>query len=187
MNPQQALEAAITELQHVIDAAPLTDERRSGPTPCSAFNVEQLCEHIIDTHNLLLAGAGGEPRTGAGSLSDRHAEIAAAAVTQWATRGTDGTIDLGGNELPAAFGLSLHTLESYIHAWDLARSLNRPFEPPTELTAAMWGFAQASLTDDVRGDTDRAPYLAAVDEPTDATDLDRIIALSGRNPRWRQD
>lgn len=187
MNPQHALEAAINELQHIIDIAPLTDDMSSGPTPCSNFNVGHLAEHIIDTHNLLLTGSGGNPITQTGPLTDRHRESAAAAVGHWKQRGTDGTINLGGNELPAAFGLSLHTLEAYIHAWDLARSLNRPFEPSDEVSTAMWDFAQGFITDDVRGETDEAPYRAAINEPADATDLERIIALSGRNPHWRQD
>lgn len=184
MNPQQTLQAAIDELQRVIDAAPITAEHGDASTTCSAFTVDQLVRHIIDTHNLLLDGAGGEPLDATGPISTRHAAVATAALKQWDERGLDGTINLGGNELPAAFGISLHALECYIHAWDLARSLNRDFAPSDELTSAMWEFARGFITDDVRGDADGMPYRAEVPAPAGATDLERIIALSGRNPAW---
>jgi uncharacterized protein (TIGR03086 family) len=187
MNPQSALHAAIADFQQVIDVAPIPDARHTDPTPCAGFTVEQLGEHMIDTHNLLLTGAGGQPVTRAGALGERHAAVAAAATAQWAGRGTAGTIAIGDNELPAAFVLSLHTLEAYIHGWDLATSLARPFQPSDELTAAMWSFAQDFITDDVRGDSDGAPYRAAVEAPSNASDLQRIIALSGRDPAWRRD
>ena len=48
----------------------------------------------------------------------------------------------------------------------------------------MWDFAQGFITDDVRGDADGVPYRAEVPAPSDATDLERVIALSGRNPTW---
>ena len=185
MNPQQHLEAASAELQRVIDAGPINADDRDSATPCAAFTVDQLIDHIIDTHNLLLGGAGGEPVTTEGTISNRHQTVAAAALAQWDKRGIDSTINLGGNELPAAFGISLHTLECYIHAWDLARSLSRTFAPPTELTSAMWAFAQDFITDDVRGDADGMPYRAAVPAPDDGTDLERIIAMSGRDPSWQ--
>ena len=108
MNPQQTLQAAIDELQRVIDVAPITPEDGDASTPCSAFTVDQLLEHIIDTHNLLLGGAGGETTDASGPIGTRHAIVATAALKQWDERGLEGTIDLGGNELPAGFGISLH-------------------------------------------------------------------------------
>lgn len=186
MQPHQALEAAVTELQRVIDTSPINANEGEAATPCHAFTVNDLIDHILDTHNLLLGGAGGQPIETTGTASTRHKTVAGAALDQWKTRGIDGTINLGGNELPAAFGISLHALECYIHAWDLAQSLDRRFTPPEELTAAMWDFAQSFITDDVRGDADGMPYRAEVSAPDDATGLDRIIALSGRNPAWQQ-
>jgi len=50
----------------------------------------------------------------------------------------------------------------------------------------MWDFAQGFITNDVRGDADGMPYRAAVSAPADATHLERVIVLSGRNPSWPQ-
>lgn len=182
MTTVNPLQEAIDAMQRIIDAGPISAQAMDGATPCSKFSVSQLADHIIETHNFLLVAAGGTPPTTAGSMSDRHATVGAASVTQWNRRGTDGTIDLGGNEMPAAFGLSLHTLETYIHAWDLATSLGRTFDPSPELTRQMWDFAQSFITDDVRGDFDGAPYGPAIgaDDTEDLTS--RIVALSGRDP-----
>ncbi len=182
MSTLDALQDAIDAMQAVIDASPITDPEMAGSTPCSEFNVEQLVDHIMDTHQMLLSAAGGEVPTSTGSWSERHAAVGAASLAQWSSRGTDGTIDLGGNELPGAFALSLHTLETYIHAWDLATSLNRPFVPTEKLTEQMWDFAQTFITDNIRGDFAGAPYGPAVGSEPSADTVDRIIALSGRHP-----
>lgn len=184
MNQHDALQSAIDTLQEVLDAGPVTDAALNDPTPCSEFTVAQLAEHIIDTHQLLLGAVGGPHDQTSGTLSQRHTAITSAAAAQWASRGTDGTIDLGGNELPAAFGLSLHALEAYIHSWDLATALNRPFAPPTELTKAMADFAESFITDDLRGDFDGAPYAAQVEAPAESSDIDRLVAFTGRDPQW---
>lgn len=187
MNQLNALESALDTLQQVIDAAPIDNEQGGKPTPCADFTVDDLGTHIIDTHNLLLTGAGGVAIIGDGTLSERNAALTSAAIKQWTQRGTDGTVDLGGNELPASFALSLHTLEAYIHAWDLAQSLGRPFEPSEELTDDMWAFAQDFISDDVRGEAAGGPYGPAIAVGADASVIDRLIAHSGRNPNWRDD
>lgn len=184
MNQLDALQAAIDTMQQVLDTAPVADSVLADPTPCAQFTVTQLADHIIDTHNLLLEAAGGQPSETGETLGQRHGAVAAASATQWATRGTDGTITLGGNELPAAFGLSLHALETYIHAWDLATALNRPFTPTRELTIEMTNFAESFITNDIRGDFDGAPYAAPTQVPDSASDVDRLIAFTGRNPNW---
>lgn len=181
MTPNGHLAEAISTLQGVIDAAPITPAEQTRPTPCHDFTVQQLGDHIIDTHNLLLVGAGGTAVDGADTLSDRHAAVAAAALAQWDRRGTEGSIDLGGNSLPAEFGLSLHTLEVYVHAWDLAEGLGRSFDPSADLTSAVWSMAHQIVSDDFRGDAG-APYGAAVTVADGAPLMERLIAHTGRHP-----
>lgn len=188
MTPLHALEQSLDVLQGVIDSGPIDAADLTGTTPCREFDVGQLVEHILETHAFLTTAAGGEAvlagRADA-SISARHAGAATAAVRQWSERGTDGTIDLGGNELPAAFGLSLHALEAYVHAWDLARALDRPFDPPAELTAAVAVTAHQIIDDDVRGEPFGAPYGTAVvlNDASDVDTVDRLIAHTGRNPQ----
>lgn len=180
MTPHQALEAAVATAQAVIDRSPISDDDLLRPTPCRDFDVAALGDHLIHTHDFLLTAAGGSAVDDGGSLAERHRAVAAASVERWATLGTDGSVDLGGNELPASFGLSLHTLETYVHGWDLARSLGRAFEPSAELTDVAWEIAQQIVSDDLRSDD--GPYGPAVEVGAGAGLVDRVIAHTGRDP-----
>jgi hypothetical protein len=51
MNQHDALIQSIALTQEVIDAGPLTDELLDRPTPCAAFDVRALEEHLLDTHD----------------------------------------------------------------------------------------------------------------------------------------
>lgn len=183
MTPIEALQASIDALQSIVGDKPIADDQLGDPTPCQAFTVEHLGDHIIDTHNFLLSAAGGKPVDRGGSFAKRHAAVGAASVTQWTKRGTDGTVDLGGNELPAEFGLSLHVLETYVHAWDLALGLGRVFAPSAALTEMAWEVAQQIVSDDARGDSDDAPYGRAVKAGKTADPIERLIDHTGRDPR----
>lgn len=181
MTPHQAFEAAVATTQAVIDRSPISDDDLRRPTPCRDFDVAALGDHLIDTHNFLLSAAGGSAVDAGGSLAERHRAVAGASIDRWVARGTDGSVDLGGNELPARFGLSLHTLETYVHGWDLARGLGRTFEPPAELTDVAYSIAQEIVSDDARGAD--GPYGPAVDIGDGADLVDRIVAHTGRDPR----
>lgn len=181
MTPHQAFEAAVATAQAVFDRSPISDDDLLRPTPCRDFDVAALGDHLVATHHLLLGAAGGSAADDGGSLAERHRAVAGASIERWAARGTDGSIDLGDNELPAAFGLSLHTLETYVHGWDLARGLGRAFEPPADVTDVAWEIAQQIVSDDLRGDD--GPYGPAVDVDRGADLVDRIVAHTGRDPR----
>lgn len=182
MDECTALERSIALTQQVIDSAPITDEDLARRTPCVAFGVDDLLDHIIDTHHLLLGSAGGGIPDEVASIGGRHRAAGEASVTAWRARGTEGTIDLGGNELPATFGLSLHVLEAYVHAWDLAAALSRDFAPDDDLTAAVATAAQMVISDGMRGDAEGMPYGSAVDLES-ASAIDRLVAFAGRDPR----
>jgi uncharacterized protein (TIGR03086 family) len=169
--------------QTVLDVGPVTDDR-AAPTPCSAFDTGQLVDHVLSTHRFLIAALGGDPPPTDGDAAELHRALADAALAAWTARGTDGEIELGGNVLPAPFVLSLHVLEAYIHAWDLAVALGRPFGPADELTGRVWEAARLVITDDVRSDAPGAPYRAVHAVGDDESPVARLIAHSGRDPHW---
>jgi uncharacterized protein (TIGR03086 family) len=185
LTPLTVLERSVAITQGIIDSAPISDDELAGPTPCADFTTAQLIDHIIDTHLFLLTAAGGTFTADASadeSLSARHAAVGSAAIARWSERGTEGTVDLGGNEFPAVFGISLHALEAYVHGWDLAQSLDRPFPATDELSAATLGFSRQIVSDQFRGEG--APFGLAVDADPDAADdpLALLIAHTGRRP-----
>jgi uncharacterized protein (TIGR03086 family) len=180
MSALRTLASSIDLLNQVTDAAPITPDDLGEPTPCTDFNVGELVEHVIDSHDFLLRAAGAEPVARSGSPTQRHAAVASAVVAAWTARGADGTLDLGGNELPVEFGVSLHAFEAYVHAWDLATALGRAFEPPAELTASIARSAAEIVSDESRGAG--SPFGDAVDLPSDADAVARLVAYTGRDP-----
>ncbi len=185
MNPHEAFEHAVDHLQQVVDTVPDSRAERCGPTPCSEFTVDQLMDHILWTHSLLLQAAGG--RSACGRRHDRRTprRRGGGLCDAWSSRGVEGIVQLTGElELPAAFALSLHTLEAFVHSWDLASAVGHGFAPEADLTSYMWEVAQVVVSDDARGEQEDAAFAPAVLVSPSETELTRLIAYTGRDPWW---
>lgn len=182
MNHLDTLRRSIELTDAVLGAGPIDEAASSATTACDDFDVTALGDHLIDTHRFLLAAAGGTAQPTGETLAQLHAAVGAAAVGAWERRGTDGTIDVGGNELPADFGLTLHALEAFVHAWDLADALERPFSPDAGLVDAGWDAARTVISDDIRSTEPGAPYAPTVGVRPGDDDLRRLIAFCGRDP-----
>lgn len=180
MNQLELLQASTALTQRLVDHTEFDETTMKRPTPCSEFDVAGLVEHLVGTHHLLLTAAGGTADD-TGPIPDRHRTVAEQSRRTWAERGTDGTVDLGGHQLPAEFALSLHALEAFVHGWDLATALDQPFEPATELVEAAWEAAHMVVSDDNRSTESGAPYGPAVAITDPASPLDALIAFTGRS------
>jgi uncharacterized protein (TIGR03086 family) len=184
MSNLKAFQDSVTLLQGIIDQEPIPADALAGPTPCRGFDVRELQQHIIDTHLLLIGAAGGTDVVNAGDFAERHRACATSAVEQWTRRGEDGTVDLGGNDLPASFALALHTLECYVHGWDLAQALQRGFEPDASITEAAWSAAHMILdSGDARGGAFGEPYGSPISVAGSTDRVEELIGFTGRDPR----
>jgi uncharacterized protein (TIGR03086 family) len=181
MELQHALAEAVGLTQSILDGGPFPDG--AARTPCPAFTVDELVDHAVWAHDLLTGAAGGDP-TPDGPPRDRLAAAGKLAVTTWQRRSTDGTVQLGPNEMPATVVLAIHVVETYVHAWDLAMATGRSFAPSPELTSAACDAARMFLTDDVRGTDADAPYGPERSVDEGATSVDQLIAFAGRDPGW---
>ena len=86
----------------------------------------------------------------------------------------------GGIDLPGEVAGSVALAEVVIHGWDVARATGLPYDSdPATTQACLAHLAQfdTSGTDGMFG-----PAVPIAD---DAPGLDRVIALSGRDPAWR--
>jgi len=185
MNHLDTLRRSIELTDSILAAGPIDAEAARAATACADFDVSALGEHIIDTHVFLLTAAGGSVNPSGDTLAERHRAVGPAAVAAWAAISGDDTVDLGGNQLPAAFGLALHALEAFVHGWDLANALDRSFQPDATLVEAAWDAAQTVISDDTRSSDAGAPYGPAVAISDSAPSLDRLIAFCGRVPQPR--
>nr|BFE80330.1 hypothetical protein GCM10020093_029310 [Planobispora longispora] len=101
-----------------------------------------------------------------------------------------GTTEVGGNELPADVAGAAALDEVIVHGWDLAVATGQPYpgadpaltETLTEAltTAYRWVGAVAAQN------PDGSPGLFGppVPVPGDAPLLERLLGLTGRDPRW---
>ena len=184
MTPLDALSLALDTVGDLIDARPIDPAVLGWPTPCSSYDVAALADHIRDTHVLLTNAAGDTDSEVDDALADVHRVLAQNAVKAWQTRGVDGAVTIAGNELPAAFALALHTVETVVHGWDLGRALDRGFHPADDLVDHVWSLLPLVVSDDARGAQEGAAYLPAVPVPHDAPLLDQVIGFTGRDPAW---
>ena len=73
------------------------------------------------------------------------------------------------------------TDELVIHGWDLARATGQPFGCDPGALGAATQFVEAMSKP---GESRDGLFGPAVSVPDGATELERVIALSGRDPRW---
>ena len=92
----------------------------------------------------------------------------------------DKTLRLPFAELPGGVFINIATIDTFTHGWDLARATGQPTDLDPELAAALLGFAQAFLSDAMRGPDSASPFGAQVEAPAGATPADQLAAFLGR-------
>ncbi len=184
MQLEDALSTSLQAVQSMLAAEPLSSGDLARPTPCASFDVNQLMNHIRDTHLLLTNAVTRGSVENTAPLSECHAELARDAHTAWDERGHDGTVSLAGHDLPASFVLSLHLVETAVHGWDLATALGRDLDLPDDVVDLIWQLVPGVADDETRGNDTEAAYGPAVYVHPATSSLDRLIAFTGRDPAW---
>lgn len=177
---------ALAELVDSVTAADLT-----RPTPCPAYTVADLVDHIGGLTVAFTAAATKTPLEGDGNASgdgsrlepefrDRIAADLAGLAAAWADpTAYDGTTQAGPVELPAEIAAMVALNEVVVHAWDLAVSLGRPLDADPAAVAVCTQFVTSFEVPKGEG-----PFGAPVTPATEASELDRLVAAAGRRPDW---
>jgi uncharacterized protein (TIGR03086 family) len=173
--------------------ANVTDEQLTASTPCEDMLMNDLVTHVGDLAKAFAAAARKE----LGPFTDSAPEPSAARLdAEWRTRYPADLADLarawqepsawqgmtraGGIDMPGEVTGIVALTEVVIHGWDVARASGQPYEVDA-------GAAQAVLSN-VAAMAAEGPveglFGPAVPVADDAPVLDRIIALSGRDPGW---
>ena len=186
------LEPAARRMAELVAAVP--DELLDGPTPCPAYAVGDLLDHIGGLTLAFTAAArkdtGGfgdqAPSGDASRLGDdwrtripSDLDVLAAAwrdPTAWT-----GMTRAGGVEVPGEIAGVVALDELVVHGWDLARSSGQPYGCERGLLEVVHGFvAQFADQEEAR----QGLFGPVVDLPASAPLLDRVIGLTGRDPAW---
>lgn len=158
------------------------------PTPCAAWDVAHLLEHMVVDLRLAVETLAGaplewdsdivrEPARAFESVSGRFLE----AVADVERFRNEVTVD--GEVVSGHFFAYARYMNQILHGWDLAVATGQDAEIPREILATMERVARPFLEAMPRRPEIIGPPF---EPPADATATEVFIALAGRDPlRWR--
>ena len=170
--------------------ARLTAADLDRPTPCAAWDLRQLLEHMVGQH----AGFAEVVQHGAGG-ADAYRPLPFTA-TSWQTSVDDlvsafAAADLASEvvqvelhptrPLPIAVLVQAQLLDTVVHTWDIAAALGESYTPEPDVVDAVLRIAEP-IPDDERRERPGAAFAHAL--ATDGTTWQRTLALLGRAPGW---
>lgn len=170
----------------------VAEEQLGLPTPCAEACVGDLLDHLGVFAVRFTAAARKEagdrmspPPPSRANLEvgwrERISRDLLALGDAWRDpQAWDGSTFAGGIEMPAAMVGLVAVDELVVHGWDIAVATRQPYRPPEhEIEAAM---AFVASFDAPRGGTLFGPIVPV---PPDASPLDRLLGLTGRDPSWQ--
>ena len=197
----------IMETNQILDLGPTTravarliqgvpDTQLDAPTPCTAYTVGDIAEHIAGLTRAFTAAARKEgisasqspPQGDASRLApgwrDRVVADLAELADAWQDPSAyDGQTQAGGVDLSGAEAGIVALNELVVHGWDLARGTGQSYDVDDAAVSACVEFGELFSgpgTEEMRGDA----FGPVVEVPADATPLDRLVGLMGRDPNW---
>jgi uncharacterized protein (TIGR03086 family) len=178
--------------------ARVTDDELGQPTPCPAYTLGDLIDHVGGLALAFTAAANKDTgstdvnRAPSGDASrldqDWRARIPrrlGALAQAWREPGAwTGTTRIAGGDAPAAMVGLTAADELVVHGWDVARATGQPYTCEPELLDAARSFLVQFASPDAPAGPE-VPFGPSRPLPGDAPLLDRVIALAGREPGWR--
>jgi uncharacterized protein (TIGR03086 family) len=170
------------------------DDQLDGPTPCEKLTMGELIAHVGGLGMAFAAAA----RKDLGELTDSPpADDAYRLDDGWRTRYPDnlaglaeawrdpaaweGMTRVGGVDLPGEVCGMVALTEVVVHGWDVAMATGQEFDVDDDVADAllthMEGFTAGGPVEGLFG--------PAVEVGEGATTFERVLALSGRDPRRR--
>lgn len=161
-----------------------------APTPCGGWDLRALLGHLLHWTPVLAAAGRREPVAppdeSADPVTGDWADALNAARDRLADTWTDpaswhGTVSLGGpQELPAPMIGGMVLGELVLHGWDLGRALGLEVEWTEDVLAAALGAVEGMAAQG----REMGVFGPEVTVGQHASTLDRVVAVSGRDPGW---
>lgn len=188
------LHSVIEEFASYLSELSEGDLRR--PTPCTGWDVDDLCSHMVEENIAFGAGVAGKtvrPLTRHEPEARQHRESAGSA---WEQKYLETALYMensfaavqGPSELRKVAGLpgeravdalyEMQICDSVIHTWDLTQALGFTYDPAPEVADLVLRRMQ-EIPDAARGEG-RAFGTVTDSATADLSVLERIVLLSGR-------
>jgi uncharacterized protein (TIGR03086 family) len=197
----------MAELENAVDLGPaarrlaglvarVPDDALGRPTPCPAYLLGDLIEHVgglalaftaaarKERSTLTEMNAAGDASRLGGDWRERIPRDLTALAQAWAEPAAwTGMTRIAGDDSPAeVVGLVLAD-ELAVHGWDVARASAQPYACEPDILAAALRFLQMFASPDAPAGPEVAfgPARILLDE---APLLDRVVGMAGRDPGW---
>ena len=162
----------------VVDS--VTADQLAGPTPCTAWTVQDLLDHMVggtDYLSAALAGATPSPRTGA-TAADFRAGVAGVL----AGLAEPGALDRKcmspfGFEWPLSQATAGTFMDVLVHTWDLASATGQETTMDPELVEVCTAMFLPEMPERARAGGLVGPELLV---PADASTQTRLLGAMGR-------
>ncbi|SDC79378.1 TIGR03086 family metal-binding protein [Actinokineospora iranica] len=185
---------AVEASTRVVSLVP--DDAWDSPTPCSAWVLRELLEHMIAQNRGFAAAAAGN-----GDLDmwrvrplgdDPKAEYAESARLVLDAFAEDGVLarEFPLSEIttqrtfPAAQAISFHFLDYVVHAWDVGVSVGVRMVFDADVLDAALTVAHREVPVGPFREQPDASFAPVIEVAPTAPKLDRILAVLGRSPSW---
>ena len=188
------LEIAAQRMARLVEGVP--EERLGALTPCPAYTVGDLLDHIAGTAvafthaaEKTLPPGGSQPPSGdaarlAGDWRSQVPKDLAGLAAAWRDPSAwTGPTKVGGVELPGEVAGVVVLDELVIHAWDLARATGQPFDDDATSLDVVHGFV-SGLAQPGQEQMRSGIFGPIVEVADDAPLLHRTLGLAGRDPAW---
>ena len=174
----------------------VSDEQLDGPTPCPAYSVGDLVDHIgglalgftrAATKNFPPEGiarpSGQASRLPAGWREEFADRLATMAEVWRAPDAWEGMTQAGGVDLPGHVAGLVAIDELVVHGWDVAVATGQPYEADTPSIQAALGFVEPVSHPEAAAQREGV-FGPVVPVSEEAPSLDRLLGLAGRDPAW---
>jgi uncharacterized protein (TIGR03086 family) len=189
------LRPAVRATAAVVAAVP--DDGLDGKTPCPAWTVADLLDHVGGLAVAFTMSARKEPLGMTGGpvvdgsrLEPGWRDRTCAALHElgeaWATTpgAFEGRTEAGPIEMGAAEAALVALNEVVVHGWDLARATGQPYDADPGSVAACHAFVASFAPPEDGAAEDGGLFGPPVSVADTASGLDRLLAATGRRPDW---
>jgi uncharacterized protein (TIGR03086 family) len=180
----EALEQAIASTRQILTG--VSKQQLTDDTPCAAWKVSDLINHIVGGQYFFEAGAKGAPP--AGGDTDFSATDFVSAFDEGAQRcvaafNEDGVMEkmltLPFGQMPGSAFVGLAATDTFAHGWDLARATGQNTDLDPALAAQLLVGAKQAISPAFRSEEGHVFGLEQT-APAGACTADQLAAFLGR-------
>ena len=180
----QPLEQAIAVSRGVL--ANVKADQLGDSTPCAAWNVSGLIDHIVGANIFFSSGVTGAPPAGIdakfseGDYLAAFDEQSAACVAAFQGEGVmEKVLTLPFGAMPGSAFVGLAMTDTFTHAWDLAKATGQDTNLAPDLAAALLASAKMAIQPAFRSE-EGSVFGMEQTAPEGASNADQLAAFLGR-------